>query len=252
MRVVDNICSFRSPVISNEPKKSFIYSKWFPCMCSVTSFTSLQKSYVVSPTKKVCWKFPPTCHTPQGLVPTLPVDGWEPHFWETDGWEAGFWQKLSGKKDGEPGKNTFFFGVDSPPKKPKMAVTKNSMVGKGNIWIFPGEVMVWWFDCYHWALLGENFTPAGCGFARGACSDRCQCSSVSSLQEVVACGGCRDRTNVGRKTREGRGVVTIIGGWRMVMCQILKSWVLTVCVFFLGGGGWKISSDFFWFSVFGC
>jgi len=24
----------------------------------------------------------------EGLVPTLPVDGWEPHFWETDGWEV--------------------------------------------------------------------------------------------------------------------------------------------------------------------
>lgn len=24
----------------------------------------------------------------EGVVPTLPVDGWEPHFWETDGWEV--------------------------------------------------------------------------------------------------------------------------------------------------------------------
>lgn len=75
--------------------------------------------------------------------------------------------------------------------------------------------MVWLYDCYHWALLWENFTPAGCGFGTGACSCcRCSCrgiSTVSTLQEVVACGGCRDRTNVGRKAREGPGVVTTWG-----------------------------------------
>lgn len=133
--------------------------------------------------------------------------------------------KLSGKEDGELLSN-------SPFRKAKMAVTKNSMVGKGNIWIFPGEVMVWLFDCYHWALLWENFTPAGCGFARGACSC-CQCSSVSSLQEVVACGGCRDRTNVGRKAREGPGVVTT---WEVKDGDVSNLEVLSsYCLFFFGG-----------------
>ena len=51
-----------------------------------------------------------------------------------------------------------------------------------------------------------------------------QCT-ISSIKEVVACGGCRDRTDVGGKATEGRGV--FLPGVVMSNLEVLS--------FFFGG-----------------
>lgn len=88
-------------------------------------FTSLQKSYVWSQKKgvlKVSTNLPHSA----GSSPYT-SSGWLGTALLGDRWlGGGVVTKLSGKEDGELLSN-------SPFRKAKMAVTKNSMVGKGNI-----------------------------------------------------------------------------------------------------------------------
>ena len=126
-----------------------------------------------------------------------------------------------------------------------MAATKKFMVGKGNIWIFPGK---WWFDCMI-VITGHCFektslllvvaseqVPAA---VAGAAAEESAPSAPSKKWWHVA------DAEIEQMLAEKQGkdqVWWLLGGWRMVMCQILKSWVLT---FFFWGGGMKNQFRFF-------
>ena len=131
-----------------------------------------------------------------------------------------------------------------------MAATKKFMVGKGNIWIFPGK---WWFDCMI-VITGHCFektslllvvaseqVPAA---VAGAAAEESAPSAPSKKWWHVA------DAEIEQMLAEKQGkdqVWWLLGGWRMVMCQILKSWVLT---FFFFGGGDEKSVPFFFDSLF--
>ena len=133
-----------------------------------------------------------------------------------------------------------------------MAATKKFMVGKGNIWIFPGK---WWFDCMI-VITGHCFEKTSLLLVvRNRCLQLLpvQLPRNQHRQHPPRSGGMwrMPRSNKCWPKSKGRtrcGDYLGGEGWWCV-----KSWSLEFLLFFFfWGGGWKISSVFFWFSVFEC